>query len=167
MKEKRIRSFLRIAKSIAIDSPCSRKKFGAILVKDGVIVSTGYNGAMRGSYNCGTDVPCMKDYKGEASYNSYLYCPAVHAEHNACLHAGRPLAMGTTMFLAKANDGGMAGRPCMWCRRVMVQCGVKDMYYYDTDGKIVHEIVESWIPIENAWMAELLDWRPYMDGDQS
>lgn len=160
MKEKRIRSFLRIAKSIGKDSSCYRKKFGAILVKDSIIISTGYNGAIRGAYNCGEDILCIKDLRGEASYLSYLHCPAIHAEHNACLHAGRPLAQGSTMFLAKANGDGMSGRPCMWCRRVMVQCGIKDMYYYDYEGNIVHEMVDTWVEIENKWMEEELNWRP-------
>lgn len=154
MKRSRIEYFLRVAKAVASASKCARRRFGAILVKSGDIVSTGYNGSVRGAINCGTDtdIGCIKNLWNEKRGISYVHCPAIHAEHNACLNAGRPLALGTTMFLAKSSGDGMSGPPCQGCRRVMIQSGIKDMYYYNIDGDIVHNFVKDWIELENEWI---------------
>lgn len=154
MKRSRIEYFLRVAKAVASASKCIRRRFGAILVKNGDIVSTGYNGSMRGAINCGegTAIGCIKNKYNEAKYTSYIHCPAVHAEHNACINAGRPLAIGSTMFLAKSSGDGMSGPPCQGCRRAINQAGVKDMYYYDINGEIVHVSVQDWIDLENEWI---------------
>jgi len=154
MKRSRIEYFLRVAKAVASASKCDRRRFGAILVKSGDIISTGYNGSVRGAINCGTDsgIGCIKNLWKEDHYTSYVHCPAVHAEHNACLNAGRPLALGSTMFLAKSSGDGMSGLPCQGCRRVMIQSGVKDMYYYNTHGILIHSSVNKWIELENEWI---------------
>ena len=152
MKTSRIRYFLEIARTVALAATCTRAKFGAILVKNGDIVSTGYNGSVRGAINCGGDLPCAKDIHDEVHLTSYFYCPAIHAEHNACLNAGRVIGSGSTMFLAKANGDGMSGRPCQGCGRVMIQTDIKDIFYYMKDGSIAHDIVEDWIEDENDSM---------------
>lgn len=73
--------YLRIAKAVALRSPCLRRKYGAIVVKNDVIVSTGYNGPARGSTNC-EEVGCIKDELNLPHYSAYEYCPAIHAEEN-------------------------------------------------------------------------------------
>ena len=154
MKKTRVEYFLRVAKAVASASKCLRRRFGAILVKNGDIVSTGYNGSMRGAINCGegTTIGCIKNKHNEAKYTSYVHCPAVHAEHNACLNAGRPLALGSTMFLAKSSGDGMSGPPCQGCSRAIIQVGIKDMYYYNIKGEIVHVFVKEFIKLENEWI---------------
>ena len=154
MKKTRVEYFLRVAKAVASASKCTRRRFGAILVKNGDIISTGYNGSIRGAINCGTGsaIGCIKNLWKEDHYTSYVHCPAIHAEHNACLNAGRPLALGSTMFLSKSSGDGMSGPPCQGCRRVMIQSGIKDMFYYSTDGEIAHDFVKDWIKLENEWI---------------
>jgi deoxycytidylate deaminase len=73
--------YLQIAKAVAQRAPCLRRQFGAIIVKDDVIVSTGYNGTARGVVNC-TEVGCLKDEKNLPHYSGYESCPSVHAEEN-------------------------------------------------------------------------------------
>ena len=155
MKEERVKYYLEIARAIAQGSKCSRRKFGAILVKKDTIISGGYNGSVRGSLNCGLDVPCLKDLVGEESYKSYQFCPAVHAEQNAIINAGRERAYGSTLFLNSSEDG-KCERPCRMCRRACIQAGVYDCYYKDKENKIHHELVEDWIQLENEWMEEIL-----------
>ena len=80
MKRKRIANILKQCQVIAENSACSRRKFGAIITtSDGVILSSGYNGSIRGALNCGDEVCCLKDIKKEDHYSSYEFCPAVHA----------------------------------------------------------------------------------------
>ncbi len=81
--------YMKIAKTVAERSPCTRRKFGAIIVKDDAILSTGYKGSARGTKNCGEDVPCLKDLYGEKPYERHTYCPTVHAEVNAVINAAR------------------------------------------------------------------------------
>jgi dCMP deaminase len=150
--------YINIAREVAKRSPCNRRKFGAVLVKDGAIIATGYNGAIRGAYNCGEDGICIKDVYNEARYTSYNYCPAIHAEQNAVINAARvgTSTIGATLYLSplEQKDGD---RPCYLCRRFIVNAGVKDCYYFTKDGKIRFEDVQHfWVKLENEWIDEQL-----------
>ncbi len=82
------RYFLDIALSVAARSTCTRRKFGAVIVKDSTIVGTGYNGTARGVVNC-YEVGCIKDEMESPQGAAYDYCPAVHAEENAIINSNR------------------------------------------------------------------------------
>src|SRR3989304_9186352 len=99
--------YFKIAKDIALRSPCiSRRGFGAILVKDDAIISTGYAGTVRGAQNCGIDNPCLKDLYNEAPHLSYEHCCSIHAEMNCIINAARMgiSTIGATLYLAEARD---------------------------------------------------------------
>ena len=154
MNEEKIKNILKICSVIAENSKCARRKFGAILcTKDGVQISGGYNGSVRGALNCGEDIQCLKNIKNEPSYQSYVYCPAVHAEVNAIINAAR-LGISTvdTIMFLNSNVDGHCDRPCANCRRTIINAGVSEIYFVDKDNKIVHEMISSWIPVENSWM---------------
>ena len=144
---------MEIARSVAKRSPCSRRKFGAILVKEDAILATGYNGSARGVINCGTKVECLKDAHREPSHVSYKYCPAVHAETNAVLNAARSgvSTLGATLYLAPAEDNA-GDRPCHICRRMCINAGIKDCYYVDKEGRMTHEESGWWVSLENEWI---------------
>jgi dCMP deaminase len=146
---------MNLAKVLATCSPCSRRKCGALLIKDDTIIATGYNGSARGALNCGIDIPCLKDIHNEAHYTSFEHCPALHAEHNVIINAGRAgvSTVGATLYL-NATEIGKSERPCHLCRRYMIQAGIKDCYYVNKVGIIIHEMVEEWIKLENQWMTE-------------
>ena len=149
--------YMGIALAVAQRSPCVRRKFGAILVKNDSILSTGYNGSVRGSRNCGTEVPCIKDVKNEESYKSYEFCPAIHAEVNAVINAARNgvSVYGATLYLAVVGVEFKKGdRPCRNCRRVLINAGIKDAWFYDSELVLIHEEVKDWIQLENEWMHE-------------
>lgn len=153
----KVEHYLKIAKVIAERSPCSRKQFGAIIVKNGAIISTGYNGSARGTLNCGIEIPCLKDLYDEPNYVSYSKCAAVHAEENTIINAARSgiSVLGGTLYLntVKLGDGD---HPCFRCRRYCINAGLKDCYYVDSLGQIKHEQVSSWVKLENDWMKKLL-----------
>ena len=146
----KIENFMSIAKEVAMRSPCIRK-YGAVLVKDGSIISTGYNGSVRGAVNCGLDIPCLKEIMKEPR-GSYFFCPAVHSERNAIYNAARngSSTFGSVMFFDSPSIGGSG--PCIGCRRAMIQAGVKECYYRDENGFIVHKKTSDWIADENKFM---------------
>jgi dCMP deaminase len=156
LRESKINYYINIARNVSLRSPCSRRKFGSIIVKNDSIISTGFNGSARGTLNCGEDVPCLKDKTGELSLVSYDTCPAVHAEQNAIVYADPDRRIGGTMYLASSttSDGD---RPCHLCRRYILQSGINDIYYLDKNGKLQHEIISNWVDMENKWMLDILE----------
>ena len=140
--------YLNIAKAVAQRSPCIRRRFGAIIVKDDAIVSTGYNGPARGSVNC-NEVGCLKDIMDLPSYTGYDYCPAVHAEENALLNAARhgSSVMGGILYLyGERVDGNITeeGRPCDRCKRALINAGIKEVVTLTPDGNIKKYKVSDW-----------------------
>ena len=139
-------------------SPCSRRKFGAVIVKDGAIVSTGYNGSARGSLNCGVDIKCLKDICNEERYTSYVNCPAIHAEQNAVINAARSgvSIFGGILYLASMKEGD-GDRPCHLCRRTIINSGLKDCFYLDKTEQLIYEEVGSWAVMEDMWIREIIE----------
>jgi dCMP deaminase len=149
-------NYLLIAHDLALRSPCTRRKFGAVIVLDGCIISTGYNGSARGTTNCGIECPCLKDINNEESIKSYDHCPAIHAEMNSIINAARRgvSVAGATMYLDVIfRTVSKRERPCFLCRRFMIQAGIKDIYFYDMGHKIVHEYVADYVKMEDDWIA--------------
>ncbi len=121
--------FLNIVDNVKTRSTCTRRQFGAIVVNDKKeIISTGYNGVVRGAEHC-EKIGCIKDEMSVESGMGHGICPAVHAEQNALIQAGR-LAEGSTMYLN--------GFPCKICARLIVNAGVKKLVmrgdYSDAEG---------------------------------
>jgi dCMP deaminase len=129
--------FLDIAKLVAKRSTCLRRNYGAVLVKDNIIVSTGYNGAARGESNCIDTSECVREQYNVPKGERYELCVAVHAEQNAII-AGEPLKMqGGTIYVAgSARDGGPASaEPCLLCRRMIKNAMIRRVVYLDENGR--------------------------------
>lgn len=120
--------YLNIAREVANRSTCLRRKYGAVIVNNDQIIATGYNGSPRGEENCCDTGLCERQRLGIKPGERYELCKSVHAEMNACLHAGRNAAMGGTMYLVgigvKTGDT-ITAEPCMMCSRVIKQCGIE------------------------------------------
>ena len=100
-------------------------KVGAVLVKNGTILSTGYNGSVRGEPHCGS---CSKA-PGNGDVEEYLSCPAVHAEQNALLAASRNDMIGADLYLAgydvKTGEAiECEAWPCEICLRLIKNAGI-------------------------------------------
>ena len=128
--------YLDIAQTVAERSTCLRRKFGAIIVKNDVIVSTGYNGAPRGRKNCNDLQFCMREKLGIPRGERYELCRSVHAEQNAIIAAPREQMLGATLYMAclGADDGKLfAGtNSCMMCKRVILNAGIETVVVRDT-----------------------------------
>lgn len=116
--------YLSIALVVAKKSKCLLKQYGAVIVNDDEIVSTGYNGNVRGEPDCisCTKVKCNKDE------SEYLTCKSVHAEMNAIISASRKEMLGSTMYLAGYNsitgEENLNVEPCEICLRLIKNAGI-------------------------------------------
>lgn len=121
--------YLDIAAQVARRSTCIRRQYGAILVRDDAIVATGYNGAARGEPNCCDLGYCEREAQGIKPGERYELCRSVHAEANACLHAGRDRCIGATLYLAgwQGDQRLDSPKPCAMCARVIRNCGIEEV----------------------------------------
>ena len=91
--------YLDIAEAVLERSTCIRRAFGAVIVKNDEIISTGYNGAPRGRKNCGDLGYCMREKLNIPRGERYEMCRSVHAEQNAIISAARKDVIGSTLYL--------------------------------------------------------------------
>lgn len=152
--------YLEIAKSIALRSPCSRRKYGAIVVKNDTIVSTGYNGSARGVVNC-VDVGCIKDELDAPHGEAYEDCPAVHAEENAVINAARNgnSVLGGVLYISGVDKDGklVEADPCYRCKRVLINAGIERVIIRKADGGIKSVNVSEWVSEDTKSYLEKLE----------
>jgi dCMP deaminase len=114
--------YLSIAAAVAARGSCSRRKVGAVIVVDGAIVSTGYNGTPSGVRNC-NEGGCDRCAGSTPPGAGYELCLCVHAEQNAISQAARR---------GNATDDGTLYctlRPCFGCVKSAVQAGIYNLVY--------------------------------------
>jgi len=120
--------WMNIVNDVAERSTCLRRQIGTLVVKNNVIISTGYNGAPRGFPHC-LEVGCRRDKLNIASGERHEECVGVHAEQNALLQAGRD-AEGATLYVNAF--------PCKICAKLIINAGIKRVVmsgeYSDKEG---------------------------------
>lgn len=144
--------YIDIAKSVSQRSTCLRRKFGAVIVKNDQIISTGYNGAPRKTTNCIDLGYCARQQLSIPPGQNYELCRAVHAEMNAVIHASRLEMVGADLYLAgfdmETQRPVPLPEPCLLCRRVIINAGItrvimpndlKGFQYIDVDDWINQE----------------------------
>jgi len=108
--------FAKIVDDVSKRSTCTRRQIGSLIVNnEHEIVSTGFNGNVRGAPHC-DDIGCIKDEMKLPSGSGHDWCTAVHAEQNALLQAGKA-AKGAILYVN--------GFPCKICARLIVNAGIK------------------------------------------
>lgn len=146
--------YLDIAQTVAERSTCLRKKFGAIIVKDDSIISTGYNGAPRGRQNCDDIGSCLRDKLGIPRGERYELCRSVHAEANAIIAAARDRMLGSTLYMVcidSKSDTLYGGTSCcMMCKRLVINAGIKTVVVRDTKDEYRVIDVASWIDDDDS-----------------
>ena len=120
--------YINIAKAVSERSTCLKKHYGAVLVKNGEIISTGYNNPPRGELHCHT---CTKTCQG-TNEATYLSCPSVHAEQNAIISASRNEMLGADLYLAGYNVKSgepieCEAWPCEICLRLIKNAGIENV----------------------------------------
>ncbi len=95
----KINYYLDIAETVAERGTCLRRNFGAIIVNNDEIVSTGYTGAPRRRKNCIDMGTCLRQQLNIPRGTRYELCRSVHAEANAIISASRRNMIGSTLYL--------------------------------------------------------------------
>ena len=132
--------FMDIAKQVATRATCDRKHVGALLVRDRTILSTGYNGSIRGLPHCSEVGHMMEDG----------HCVATeHAEANAIIQAAKNgvAIEGATIYTTAS--------PCWPCFKLIANTGIKRIVFgefyrderiFEVAGKVGIELVELKVP---------------------
>ena len=146
--------YLDIAETVLERSTCLRRCYGAIIVKNDEIVSTGYNGAPRGRKNCIDLGYCTREAMNIPSGERYELCRSVHAEMNAIISAARRDTLGATLYLAgrEAATGELLrhATSCSMCRRHIINAGIERVIIRtgEVDYQTVH--VQEWIDEDDS-----------------
>ena len=106
--------FMNIAEQVATRSTCGRKHVGAVIVRDRTILSTGYNGSLRGAPHC--------DDAGHDMENDHCV-RTVHAEANAVAQAAK---QGARIDQAEIY---VTASPCLTCFKLVANAGITKIYY--------------------------------------
>ncbi|MDR3730207.1 MAG: dCMP deaminase family protein [Oscillospiraceae bacterium] len=141
--------YLDIAQTVLERATCLRRVYGAIIVKNDEIISTGYNGAPRGRKNC-TDLGfCAREQRSVPRGERYELCRSVHAEANAIISAARRDMVGGTIYLVgrDARTGQLLGdaTSCPMCRRLVINSGLKEVVIRRTETEFEVVPVEEWV----------------------
>jgi dCMP deaminase len=131
--------FVEIAKVVSSRSTCIRRRYGAVIVKDHVIVSTGYNGAPRGSTNCIDRGTCRRQELNVPAGERYELCEAVHAEQNAIINGPPERMKDATIYIAgfEEDDSTAEAKPCLLCERMIRNARIRDVVYLSKNGDMV------------------------------
>ena len=141
--------YLDIAETVIGRATCLRRCYGAIIVKNDEIISTGYNGAPRGRCNCVDLGRCTRAELNIPQGQRYELCRSVHAEANAIISAARRDMAGGTLYLAGKNaaTGELLSdtSSCSMCRRLIINAGLSKVVC--RTGKDAYTVtdVRDWI----------------------
>jgi len=141
--------YLNIAREVAGRATCLRRKFGAVIVKNKQIISTGYCGAPRGTANCCDVGLCLREELGARKGEHYEWCRSVHGEANAIIHASRLDMLGATLYLVglEASSGAIVAdaEPCRMCKRMIINAGLEDVAIQSGERAIRRVAVAEWV----------------------
>ena len=151
--------YLDIAESVAQRGTCLRKHYGAVIVKNDEIISTGYVGAPRGRKNC-TDLNyCIRSKLEIPRGERYELCRSVHAEANAIISASRESMLGSTLYLVgiemETNDYVKNANCCSMCKRMIINAGINNVIIRDDKNSYRNIIVSDWIDNDDSILGEM------------
>ncbi len=151
----KVNYYLDIAQTVAERSTCLRRCYGAIIVKNDEIISSGYNGAPRGRKNCVDLDYCTREAMNIPSGQRYELCRSVHAEANAIISASRRDMLGATLYMSCVDPASGELIPgstsCSMCRRQIINAGIERIVIRDSryDYRIV-DVERDWVDEDDS-----------------
>lgn len=142
MRKPKWKYYLDIAQSVAERGTCLRRNYGAIIVKNDEIISTGYTGTPRSVPNCCDLGVCEREKLKIPSGERYELCKSVHAEMNAIICASRQEMLGSILYLSGTDaktQQFIDCKPCSMCWRLIQNAGIEKVIGRTADGGY-HEI---------------------------
>ncbi len=134
--------FIDIAKAVATRATCIRRRYGAVVTKENIIVSTGYNGAAAGVTDCLEVGKCTRMELQIPHGQRYELCHSVHAEANAIIRASAAELKGATIYVSGVDGDGKEcdSAPCMMCKRMILNARISRVVY--SDGKSTYHVTD-------------------------
>lgn len=154
----KINYYLDLAQVVAQRGTCLRRLYGAVIVKNDEVISTGYAGAPRGRKNCSDLDTCVRQKLNVPRGERYELCRSVHAEANAIISASREQMIGSSLYLAgiEVSTGALIkdSCSCSMCKRLIINAGIETVYIRDTrdDHRMIP--VKCWIEEEDPLKGE-------------
>jgi dCMP deaminase len=154
MRRDKVNYYLDIAQTVAKRGTCLRRNFGAIIVKNDEIISTGYTGAPRGRKNCSDLGFCRREQLNVPRGTRYELCRSVHAEANCIISASRRDMIDSSLYLVGVDvkTGGLVkdANSCSMCKRLIINAGIKEIIIRDTmdDYRIIQ--VSEWVEDDDS-----------------
>ena len=141
--------YLDIAQTVLERATCLRRVYGAIIVKNDEIISTGYNGAPRGRANCVDLGYCSREAMRVPRGERYELCRSVHAEANAIICASRRDMIGATLYLVgkevPTGEYVKDAMCCSMCKRLVINAGIEKVIVRDDKERYRVIDVAQWI----------------------
>lgn len=151
--------YLDLADVVSRRCTCLRRHYGAVIVKNDEVISTGYVGAPRGRKNC-TDLNyCIREKLSIPRGERYELCRSVHAEANAIISAEREKMIGSTIYLTgrEVTSGEYIknSSSCSMCKRLIINAGIERVIIRDSeeDYRIVN--VQEWVDNDESLIGAL------------
>ena len=146
--------YLDIAETVLERATCLRRVYGAIIVKNDEIISTGYNGAPRGRANCVDMGYCSREAMQVPRGERYELCRSVHAEANAIISASRRDMIGATIYLvgrdARTNELLSDAMSCSMCKRQIINAGIDRVVIRQTPTEYRTIPVSDWVENDDS-----------------
>lgn len=150
----KINYYLDIAETVLERGTCLRRNFGAIIVNNDQIVSTGYTGAPRGRKNCSDLGYCIRMERNIPRGERYELCRSVHAEANAIIHASRDQMIGAILYLVgKEVDTGEYVKnttSCAMCKRMVINAGINKVIVRNDKSSFTEYNVSEWVNSDDS-----------------
>lgn len=145
----KVNYYLDLAQTVSQRCTCLRRHYGAVIVKNDEVISTGYVGAPRGRQNCSDVGFCIRTKLNIPRGERYEMCRSVHAEANAIISASRNDMIGSTLYLCgvEVSDGSLIEKamPCSMCKRMIINAGIDKVVIRDDSEKYRTFNVQEWI----------------------
>ena len=145
----KINYYLDLAETVSQRCTCLRRHYGAVIVKNDEVISTGYVGAPRGRKNCSDIGFCIREKLNIPRGERYELCRSVHAEANAIISASRDKMIGSSLFLVgkEVTTGEYVKNSCCcgMCKRQVINAGIEYVYIRDSKDEYRKIAVEDWI----------------------
>lgn len=150
----KVNYYLDLAQVVAQRGTCLRRLYGAVIVKNDEVISTGYTGAPRGRKNCSDLKTCIRQELNIPRGERYELCRSVHAEANAIISASRDQMLDSALYLAgtEVSTGELIKNSCScsMCKRMIINAGIRTVYIRDTKDDYREIAVEDWIADDDS-----------------
>lgn len=145
----KVNYYLDLADVVSKRCTCLRRHYGAVIVKNDEVISTGYVGSPRGRKNCSDLNFCIRQKMNIPRGERYELCRSVHAEANAIISAEREKMIGSVLYLSgrEVDTGEFINQSnsCSMCKRMIINAGIDKVIIRDSQDSYRITDVQDWI----------------------